>query len=80
MGLRIISRSFGSKKIRGEGILKAAGTPMIKPLLLSSLERSILVPGVFSYNSMEGIESPTLTILAVVGWNEREAEKGSADG
>ena len=42
-------------------LLKAAGTPMIKPLPLSSFAMDTLLPGEFSINSTSGMASPTLT-------------------
>ena len=48
-------------------LLKAAGTPMIKPLPeANSFSKLTLVPGDVSVKSTEGIASPTLTIFALV--------------
>ena len=49
---------------------------MRRPLPLSSLDRSTLVPGEVSINSTEGMGSPTLTIFTKLGWNEREKAGG----
>ena len=49
-------------------LLKAAGTPMIRPLPLSSLAKFTLLPGVPSTRSTDGMESPTFTMVAVVAW------------
>lgn len=49
-------------------LLKAAGTPMMRPLPFITFARLTLSPGLLSTKSTEGIESPTLTILALVAW------------
>jgi hypothetical protein len=49
-------------------LLNAAGTPMMRPEP-SSLERLTLLPGLLSYRSMLGIESPALTMTAADEWN-----------
>ena len=59
---------------RGD-VLKAAGTPMIKPLpVANSFDRSILVPGEVSASSTEGSVSPTLTMFAIEVVKVREVE------
>lgn len=55
-------------------LLKAAGTPMIRPLPLSSLAIETLFPGEFSMSSTSGMASPTLTQTRDEAWNERETE------
>jgi hypothetical protein len=52
-------------------LLKAAGTPMMRPLPLRTLLMETLLPGESSINSMSGIESPTLTMMGDDAWNER---------
>ena len=59
---------IASEQMRKKGILKAAGTPMIKALPEPiSVERLTLAPGFPSVSSMLGIESPTWTIFAIGG-------------
>jgi hypothetical protein len=55
----------------GKNLLKAAGTPMMRPLPVSSLLSETLLPGESSIKAMSGIESPTLTMVAAEAWNER---------
>ena len=53
-----------------ETILKAAGTPMMRPLLpASSLARLTLLPGDSSIRSTVGMGSPGLTMIAGVEEN-----------
>lgn len=50
-----------------ENVLKAAGTPMIRPLLsANSVARLTLLPGAPSSSSTLGMESPGLTMVAMV--------------
>ena len=51
-----------------KNVLNAAGTPMMRPLPLSSVERLTLSPGEPSTRSTLGILSPTLTMVAAVVW------------
>ncbi len=56
----------GKERDHDHDLLKAAGTPIMRPFPVSSLERFTLSPGEDSWRSTSGILSPTLTILAVV--------------
>jgi hypothetical protein len=53
-----------------EDVLNAAGTPMIKPLPLSSLRRLTLWPGEFSTRSTSGSGSPTATHAGDEVWKD----------
>ena len=50
-------------------VLKAAGTPMIKPLPLISLKRFTLLPGECSTRSTSGRRLPTATQAGREAWN-----------
>ena len=56
---------------RGERdhVLKAAGTPMIKPLPVISLQRFTRLPGECSTRSTSGRELPTATQAGREAWN-----------
>jgi len=60
--LRLYKARCHRQELTGH-LLKAAGTPMIRPEP-NSLERLTLLPGLPSVNSMSGIESPALTMTA----------------
>lgn len=70
MILKSVSDSLGAAVLRYMGgvyLLKAAGTPIMRPLPeASSLCRLTLSPGEPSTRSTFGMESPTLTMLAAV--------------
>jgi hypothetical protein len=57
---------YPSYRLKGNSSLKAAGTPMITPLPVNSLERLTLFPGEPSTRSMFGRESPVLTMARAV--------------